>query len=324
MTSSKLASLAVFSILIAACGSQTAVSETQEYLSLITELESTESDYHAQDAERSDVEVAVVQKQLEIDTASASAKSTAESVTEMALTTLDLKRQLSAPIPEVADLTAEIASLTSSIRELKEGAEYRAYISDQMILAEDFRCAETVANQLSQLDMAITAKDFRDLDVEEPDLSTTLLNTDARVLGIEIATGCPEWWIDKDATFASDDQIFREVCPNVESGKLNKDPARYVGQCFTGWGEIVQFDSATGPCKFHINIGDRNTATYNYSVRSEFGWSLNDCDWLDDLVQGHEIHWRAVVTGLLTYETTNGSTNSIPEFTFFQYLSRSG
>lgn len=111
-------------------------------------------------------------------------------------------------------------------------------------------------------------------------------------------------------------------CSNLDSGQLAKSPARFVGTCMHGFGRVVQFDSNTGPCTFHANIGDRRSAWYIYDLRAQFGVT-NDpdtqslftfCDWLSDIEEDTEIEFWAFGVGSYSYSTTLGGTNTIPAF----------
>lgn len=220
----------------------------------------------------------------------------------------------------------------SQIEEFKtESPEYFQFLREQLDLADIFDCATTVADGLRRLGVdPIGPLDFEELGVVEPALTAETLRADIQLIravnpgrGIELSypPGCPTVWPDRETNFASFDRVIDHLCPPVESGIINKDPERYVGQCFTGWGHVVQFDTVTGPCRFHMNIGDRNMATYDYDVRAEFSARYEPCEWLDEVIEGDEIKWSAIVLGVLTYETSTGSTNSIPQFTIFRWQS---
>lgn len=332
-----LALVVITAVLALSCGSESSVVSSPEFVELEMTLESLRADAVAS-------EEALQRAQESVAAEEAALRDLEELRDELNREGEQLQLELDAlqaeldslgaerrePVPAVDALKEEEGRLQTEIEAFKsESTEYRAYLLEQLALADTFDCATTVAERLRTLEMDdIGPVDFAEFGIVEPELAADVLRRDVRLLNnlgsseaseLAYPDGCPTWWLDQEPNFATTDRLLDHVCPTVEPGQITKDPERYDGQCFVGWGHIVQYDSATGPCTFHINIGDRDVATYQYGFRAEFTVDRDSCEFLDSLVQGDEIQWKGVVTGLVRYETRIGGTNTIPQFAIFSW-----
>lgn len=98
--------------------------------------------------------------------------------------------------------------------------------------------------------------------------------------------------------------------------QIAKDPDSYRGQCVIVYGQIIQFDSNTGPGSFRASAGGS-------AVAPEFGFANyptdntifdGDTSMLKPLVQGDLFTAQVTVAGSTTYDTAMGGSTSAPVF----------
>lgn len=91
---------------------------------------------------------------------------------------------------------------------------------------------------------------------------------------------------------------------------IAKDPEAHVGEKVIVYGNIVQFDSFTGPCGFRANTGPAPTEySYEYEVNTlVVAPDEDECPVLDDFVQDDHIKVWATILGAYEYDTTIGGT----------------
>jgi len=194
----------------------------------------------------------------------------------------------------------------------KSSNAWRKFLTRQIRIVGDQLCAETVVANLGSL--GVTSLGVEDIFKSKPQLSKVGLVVEAGLLGVAAPKNtCPSWWIWDDTPFMSGDDLKETLCSEIDLGKISKAPMKYQGECFLGKAQIVQWDLKTGECVFHAVIGKLG---YEY-VRVEFTTSNRSCDFLEKYGQGDLINWRAAANGVLTYETVQGETMSIPTFTIF-------
>ncbi len=95
--------------------------------------------------------------------------------------------------------------------------------------------------------------------------------------------------------------------------KILKDPDAYAGRYFVVYGEITQFDSATGPDAFRADVANRNTTEYGF-FDGENAIFTGTEKRLNDFVNGDVFKATVKVTGSLTYDTQIGGSTTVPEF----------
>ncbi|MEU9117516.1 hypothetical protein AB0D04_38745 [Streptomyces sp. NPDC048483] len=114
-----------------------------------------------------------------------------------------------------------------------------------------------------------------------------------------------------------------EAATDRDVKKLERTADDKLGTCLVIYGEITQFDSATGKTSFRANVcGSKRYPEYGF---------LSDCDTnamfdIDpaaekaaaELVNGDVVEMRVSVAGTLTYETTIGGSMTVPKFTAYK------
>lgn len=98
--------------------------------------------------------------------------------------------------------------------------------------------------------------------------------------------------------------------------KIAKDPGSHVGEAIVVYGEVTQFDSATGTSQFRANVdGVKHQVSYGFADYPTNTVLSGDASALGDLVQGDLFKAEAIVAGSLSYETTMGGNLSAPQLT---------
>jgi len=208
--------------------------------------------------------------------------------------------------------------------------DYRVFIEEQTKLYNITECADSVASTLMLFGITDSASQRKiKSEVKGPirgtlRLSESELRAEASLLGKSRPNNsCPRWDWGDDTPFITHRQLVSKICKNEGFGILNRQPTKFDGQCVTGWGSVVQFDAATGPCAFHMNIDeDKQWRDYNYDYRVEMvaGSRTNtSCSWLDRLEQGDNVAFIAIGNGQLDYVTRGGDNMSIPSLRIIQW-----
>ncbi|GHD06179.1 hypothetical protein [Zhihengliuella salsuginis] len=102
-----------------------------------------------------------------------------------------------------------------------------------------------------------------------------------------------------------------------ELALVAKDPDAAFGDIMVVYGEITQFDSATGKCTFRANIAHQNMAdTWDYDHNAIFMAvdSDEECPILDDVIADDEVEITATVMGAFSYDTQIGGSTTVPSF----------
>jgi hypothetical protein len=95
--------------------------------------------------------------------------------------------------------------------------------------------------------------------------------------------------------------------------KIMKNPDRYSADRIIVYGEVTQFDSATGDSHFLADTAYRNTTSYGYFAGKNT--ALNgSTQKLDDLVEGDVFRASVTVTGSHDYDTQIGGRTSVAQF----------
>lgn len=96
---------------------------------------------------------------------------------------------------------------------------------------------------------------------------------------------------------------------------IARDPSSHVGESIVVYGQVTQFDSATGRTTFRANVdGVKHPVRYGYADydTNTFLTSV-DAASLGDLVQKDLFRAEVVVAGAYSYETTMGGTLTVPQ-----------
>lgn len=98
-------------------------------------------------------------------------------------------------------------------------------------------------------------------------------------------------------------------------GQFQKDSTATKGQCLHFWATVFQFDANTGPCSFLGDYGSSpHRRNYEFSdaiIRVDGGAS---CALLGPVVEDSLIEVWAVNTGVESYDTTAGGSNTYTTF----------
>ncbi len=96
---------------------------------------------------------------------------------------------------------------------------------------------------------------------------------------------------------------------------LAKDPDAYIGDTYVIYGEITQFDAATGTEAFRANTGPKKLRIsygyVDYTQNSILGGSVSK---LSKLVEGDCFSAKVTVLGSYSYDTQLGGNTTVPMF----------
>jgi len=96
---------------------------------------------------------------------------------------------------------------------------------------------------------------------------------------------------------------------------LAKDPDSYVGKTYVLYGEITQFDAATGKDMFLANSGPaKKRISHGYTSYAQNSEFTSDEIMLGDLVQGDCFKAKVTVLGSESYDTQLGGRTTVPKF----------
>lgn len=115
---------------------------------------------------------------------------------------------------------------------------------------------------------------------------------------------------------AIDPASFKEVDERTYA-LLVKDPDASIGQQLIVYGNVFQFDAATGKCSFLANTShamQANSFDYEHNALATGGDGEDDCPILDPVVEGDNVKLWVTVLGSLSYETQIGGNTTVPHF----------
>lgn len=95
--------------------------------------------------------------------------------------------------------------------------------------------------------------------------------------------------------------------------KIAKDPEAYKGQSIVVYGQVTQFDSATGTDAFRANVDAvKHEVSYGYADYETNTMLGGSAAVLADLVDKDLFRAEVVVAGAYSYETTMGGQTTVP------------
>lgn len=95
---------------------------------------------------------------------------------------------------------------------------------------------------------------------------------------------------------------------------IAKDPASHAGKRIVVYGQVTQFDAATGTSSFRANVdGVVHEVRYGYADYETNTYLNGTSDVLKDLVNDDLFRAEATVTGAYTYQTTMGGQITVPQ-----------
>ena len=110
----------------------------------------------------------------------------------------------------------------------------------------------------------------------------------------------------------------RDMYATLSSRKfklLVKDPDSQVGKTYVLYGEVTQFDAATGKDTFLANSGPaKKRISYGFTTYAQNSEFTSDEIMLGDLVQGDCFTAKVTVLGSISYDTQSGGRTTVPKF----------
>jgi hypothetical protein len=96
---------------------------------------------------------------------------------------------------------------------------------------------------------------------------------------------------------------------------IYKSPGKYKGKNYTVWGNIWQFDDATGPDTFLSYVSGTNKFDGTYFSGSDDAMLKGSAKKLANYVEGDVYKACVTVKGSYTYDRAQGGTNTVPLLT---------
>jgi len=96
--------------------------------------------------------------------------------------------------------------------------------------------------------------------------------------------------------------------------KIVKNPDRYAGDRYIVYGEINQFDAATGADTFLADVAHKNTTSYGFFNGENTMLTGNESK-LEDFVEGDVFKATVTVVGSFSYDTQIGGNTTVPLLT---------
>ena len=94
--------------------------------------------------------------------------------------------------------------------------------------------------------------------------------------------------------------------------KVVKNPDKYKGKRYIIYGEVNQFDSATGDSNFLADTANHDTTSYGY-FDGENSWMEGKASKLEDLVEDDVFKATVTVVGSYSYDTQVGGNTTVPQ-----------
>lgn len=95
--------------------------------------------------------------------------------------------------------------------------------------------------------------------------------------------------------------------------KIVRDPDSHAGESIVVYGEITQYDSATGLDSFRADVAHRNTTSYGFFDGENAVLTGDEADF-EDLIEGDVFRAKVLVLGSLSYDTQIGGSTTVPQF----------
>lgn len=105
--------------------------------------------------------------------------------------------------------------------------------------------------------------------------------------------------------------------------KIIRDPDGHLADTITVYGEITQYDSATGLDTFRANIASHNTTSYGYFDGENALITGEEGDF-EDFIDGDVFKAQVLVSGSYTYDTQIGGSTTVPLFLVTGKITRIG
>lgn len=96
---------------------------------------------------------------------------------------------------------------------------------------------------------------------------------------------------------------------------LAKDPDSFIGKGYIIYGEVTQFDSATGNDHFRANTGpEMKEVTYGFADYDQNSVLSGDPATLTEVVEGDLFEAKVIGAGSYSYDTQIGGNTTVPQF----------
>jgi hypothetical protein len=94
---------------------------------------------------------------------------------------------------------------------------------------------------------------------------------------------------------------------------IAKNPDSHIGERVIVYGQVTQFDSATGTSGFRANVGAKaKKASYGWADYDTNTFMTGTSDLLAEVVQGDLFKAEVTVAGSFSYESTMGASLTAP------------
>jgi hypothetical protein len=105
-----------------------------------------------------------------------------------------------------------------------------------------------------------------------------------------------------------------EVVSERALAKVLRDPDSYAGKKFVVYGEVTQFDSATGTDTFRADVAHADIRDYGYWLGGDNAIISAGVADVSDVVEDDIVKMYVEVTGSFSYDTTMGGSTTVPAF----------
>jgi len=96
--------------------------------------------------------------------------------------------------------------------------------------------------------------------------------------------------------------------------EIVKDPDSYSNQCYVIYGEVTQFDAATGTSGFRADVGGvEQTPQYGFVNYPTNTVLVGDAKTLKEVVEHDLFKAKVMVIGSYTYQTQLGGETTVPQ-----------
>ena len=96
--------------------------------------------------------------------------------------------------------------------------------------------------------------------------------------------------------------------------KVLRDPDSYAGKKYVIYGEVTQFDSATGTDAFRADVASADIRDFGYWIGGDNAIVSAGIADVSDVVEGDIVRMYVEVTGALSYDTQIGGSTTVPAF----------
>lgn len=96
--------------------------------------------------------------------------------------------------------------------------------------------------------------------------------------------------------------------------KVVRDPDSYAGKKYVVYGEVTQFDSATGTDAFRADVAHADIRDYGYWIGGDNAIVSAGVADISNVIEGDIVKMYVEVTGSISYDTQIGGNTTVPAF----------